>query len=73
MSQPEKVACKFIKQPSLEKCRKITSFEGMPNGCTIPSEIGLLTALTELSLYEVGSCISGKAGNFFIIGSIMCR
>jgi hypothetical protein len=56
----EEIACKFIKQPSIQECRKIKSFEGFPNGCTIPSEIGLLTALTSLSFYEVGPCISGK-------------
>ena len=49
----EQIACDFIKQPSLTKCRQTTTFftVNMPPGTTIPTELGLLTQLTQLQLY----------------------
>jgi hypothetical protein len=50
----EQIACKFINQPSLSKCRATDEYFTVytPPGTTIPTEIGLLTQLTSLSIYE---------------------
>ncbi|KAI2502056.1 hypothetical protein MHU86_12375 [Fragilaria crotonensis] len=53
---PEQIACNFLSLPSLADCRATTSIVGSAsiNGTTIPSELGLLTQLTHLSLFSKG-------------------
>lgn len=55
---PEEIACNFLSRTSLTECRATVSFDSFSNtadtatGFTIPSEIGLLTQLTRLSLWK---------------------
>jgi Leucine-rich repeat (LRR) protein len=53
---PEQIACNFLSLPSLADCRATASIVGRSsiNGTTIPSELGLLTQLTHLSLFSKG-------------------
>ena len=50
------VACKFLSHANnLTKCQSLTSFDRAATGVTnIPTEIGLLTQLTSLSLFQNG-------------------
>ena len=56
---PQEIACEFIGRPYLVECLETTAFNSYDggdsaNGSTIPSEIGLLTKLVILSLYNSG-------------------
>ena len=46
------VACNFLNFSSITMCQAATSFDGRSVGIEIPSELGLLTQLTYLSLIE---------------------
>ena len=46
------VACHFLSISDLSECQATTSFHGSTVGDTIPSEIGLLTQLQMLDLYQ---------------------
>jgi hypothetical protein len=49
-STPEQIACNFLSIPNVTKCRSTVDYYGSPTGPKIPSEIGLLTQLTFLTL-----------------------
>ena len=58
---PEQIACNFIGIPHLEACRRVdyVSFaNGFASGMTLPSEIGLLTSVSNLDLS--GSGLAGS-------------
>lgn len=71
----EQIACNFIEQPSLSECRTTNAYitAYTPPGTTIPTEIGLLTQLTSLWLYEnvyVGT-IPSEIGLLTLLGGLV--
>lgn len=52
-TDPFQIACNFLSIPDVKECRSTVQFENEgTTGSTIPSELGLLTQLTYLSLYD---------------------
>ena len=49
---PKQIACDFLSIPDLTTCQSTLDFSRDRYGSTIPSEIGLLTQLTFLSIYD---------------------
>jgi Leucine-rich repeat (LRR) protein len=59
------VACNFLNMSGLSECQAMTTFDGRSTGKTIPSELGLLTQLTHLSLIDnqLSGTIPSTLGN----------